>query len=407
MATSYRAGHITENLGGGSHEVGGPKRSPSGTRSTALRGFLPTPDPLTELPAEFSAWDRVASDLPKLLVSDRARRVLSALPRAPVNQLRGASALRRAMMLLSFFGHAYVWGGASPARTIPRAIAVPWWEVSRRLGRPPVLSYASYALDNWRRLDPHGPVGLGNLVLLQNFLGGADEEWFVAVHVEVEAAAGPAIRCLAPLLDAAARGQVSSTLRHLTTIAVRIEEMSRVLRRMPEFCDPYIYFHRVRPYIHGWRDHPGLPGGVMYEGVAAYQGAPQRFRGETGAQSSVVPALDLALGIEHAPGPLRHYLDQMREYMPPEHRRFLLQIELRDAARRSLRELARESREVGQSYEECIAQLWKFRATHLELAMRYVGAQGSENPSNPSFVGTGGTPFSAYLRKHQDETRVR
>ena len=31
------------------------------------------------------------------------------------------------------------------------------------------------------------------------------------------------------------------------------------LARMPECCDPYIYFHRVRPYIHGTnRDPVGL-----------------------------------------------------------------------------------------------------------------------------------------------------
>ncbi len=45
------------------------------------------------------------------------------------------------------------------------------------LGRPPVLSYASYALDNWRRIDRKNPIDLGNIALLQNFLGGQDEEY--------------------------------------------------------------------------------------------------------------------------------------------------------------------------------------------------------------------------------------
>jgi len=38
--------------------------------------------------------------------------------------------------------------------------------------------------------------------------------------------------------------------------------MYATLKRMPERCDPYIYFHRVRPYIHGWKNHPDLPAGV-------------------------------------------------------------------------------------------------------------------------------------------------
>ena len=81
-------------------------------------------------------------------------------------------------------------GGAETTRTV---IARTILELAERLGRPPVLSYASYALDNWRRIDPDGPVALGNLALLQNFLGGADEDWFILVHVEIEARAAAAL----------------------------------------------------------------------------------------------------------------------------------------------------------------------------------------------------------------------
>ena len=56
-----------------------------------------------------------------------------------------------------------------------------------------MLSYASYALHNWRRLDPQKPIELGNVVLLQNFLGGLDEEWFVLIHIDIEAKAGPGL----------------------------------------------------------------------------------------------------------------------------------------------------------------------------------------------------------------------
>ena len=59
--------------------------------------------------------------------------------------------------------------------------------------------------------------------------------------------------------------------------------MMVTLRRMPEFCDPYIYYHRVRPYIHGWKNNPAVPNGVIYDGVEFYHGKPMQFRGETGA----------------------------------------------------------------------------------------------------------------------------
>ena len=53
---------------------------------------------------------------------------------------------------------------------------------------------------------------------------------------------------------------------------------------------------------------------MVYEGVDAFGGRPQLFRGETGAQSGVVPALDAALGVPHAADPLRTYLMEMRDY---------------------------------------------------------------------------------------------
>ncbi|MBI3304263.1 MAG: hypothetical protein HYZ72_19535, partial [Deltaproteobacteria bacterium] len=153
------------------------------------RGFLPSPDPLDRLPPAFARWEEIARDLPKLLVAGRLRPVLEQLPIMKVSTLQDPAQLDRAMLLLSYFGHGYVWAEEEPARRIPAGVAVPWYAVARRLGRPPVLSYASYALHNWRRLDPQGPVALGNSALLQNFLAGLDEEWFVLVHVDIEAKA--------------------------------------------------------------------------------------------------------------------------------------------------------------------------------------------------------------------------
>ena len=64
------------------------------------------------------------------------------------------------MRILSFAGHAYVWQVPDqPANILPPQLARPWHQIAQRLGRPPVLSYASYALDDRRRLDPAKPIG--------------------------------------------------------------------------------------------------------------------------------------------------------------------------------------------------------------------------------------------------------
>lgn len=56
-------------------------------------------------------------------------------------------------------------------------------------------------------------------------------------------------------------------------------------------------------------------------------GCPQQLLGETGAQSTIIPALDALLGVSHAEDPLRRYLREMRCYMPREHGEFLCWLE--------------------------------------------------------------------------------
>jgi indoleamine 2,3-dioxygenase len=308
------------------------------------------------------------------------------------------------MTILSFLAHAYVWGEANVVDRLPAVIAVPWHRVSELLGRPPILSYASYALENWRRLDANRPIELGNICLLQNFLGGQDEEWFVLIHVAIEAKAGPALAAIIGAQKAVAENRPESVASQLAIIARTIETMHAILLRMPERCDPYIYFHRVRPYIHGWSNHPSLPSGMLYEGVHAFGGNAQKFRGETGAQSSIVPSLDAALGITHGKDMLYSYLLEMRDYMPPAHRRFIATVE----SGPSVRDYAIAHKEqvpaIIDNYNAAVESLERFRSTHLEYAHSYIIKQSRGGARNPNSVGTGGTPFGPYLKKHRDET---
>jgi indoleamine 2,3-dioxygenase len=367
------------------------------------RGFLPAEDPLPYLEDPYYApWEQIASELPKLLVARKLRSVVDGMPRLTTERLQTEREARRAMLLLSYIGHGYVWNGDAPAERIPANLAQPWYEVSQRLGRPPVLSYASYALDNWRRLNPNAPIELGNIVLLQNFLGGLDEEWFILIHVDIEAKAARAIRQIPTALRAATEQNVPALTAALQEVATALEQMYAVLARMPEACDPYIYYHRVRPYIHGWKNNPALPNGLIYEGVAAYGGQPQQFRGETGAQSSIIPTLDGLLGIQHADDPLKTYLMEMRLYMPPAHRRFIEAVESRSTVRETV--LQNGDSALRDAYNACVENIQRFRALHLEYAASYIYKQQAKDPKNPTRVGTGGTPFMKYLKKHRDES---
>src|SRR3954447_18590285 len=92
------------------------------------RGFLPLEDPLSRLPKPFDAWESVASSLPKLFASDHLRHTLESLPPFPLAAISCDRERERAMLLLSYLGHAYVWGGtaAFPGSSVAPCRALVW-----------------------------------------------------------------------------------------------------------------------------------------------------------------------------------------------------------------------------------------------------------------------------------------
>ena len=129
----------------------------------------------------------MGDDLPKLLGArlGQARDPLRQLPVLMTDKLTTDDELRRAHLLLCLFAHAYVWGGNEPMDHIPEGIAKPLWEVSQRLGIPPILGHPSIVLYNWRRLDIDADISMENLTTLNNFFDGLDESWYVYVYKHI------------------------------------------------------------------------------------------------------------------------------------------------------------------------------------------------------------------------------
>jgi indoleamine 2,3-dioxygenase len=368
-------------------------------------GYLPHYDPAQSLSPGNEEWDEFALDIPKLLMGSDFRKRVKELKPFDISALKGEPDVQRAMMILSYIGQSYQWSDNEPAHTLPKNLALPWYQVGKLIGRPPILSYQSYANDNWRRLDAKGPVECGNIALLQCFLGGQDEEWFILIHIDIEKKAGKALKAIEDAQAAVVKDDADALEEALENLRASLAAMYQVLCRMPEKCDPYIYFHRVRPYIFGWRNNPSLPNGVVYEGVDEYKGVGQTFRGETGAQSAIIPAMDGVLGIDHENDVLREYLMEMRTYMPPKHVAFIEAVERGPSVREMVKKVNR--RTLTSLFNTCVEIVGDFRAKHLEYAGTYIHAQAQATPGNPSAVGTGGTPFMVYLRKHRDETRAQ
>jgi len=374
---------------------------------TAERGFLcPYDAASVELEGDLVAARDLALRLPEILPTGAVRKVLEALSVVPPERIAGLDDVqaRMAMVHYSFLAQAYVWGADAPAAHLPAAVAVPIVALADRLGQQPLLQYSGYVLDNWGLLDPAKGVALDNIYMIQKFASGTDEAWFVLVHVAIEARAGAALALFGPLIAAAANGDEAQAEGLLGRIVEIWAEINALFDRMPEQCDPYIYFRRVRPYIHGWKDNPALGAGVVYQGVARFGDAPQAFRGQTGSQSSVVPSMDALLGVGHASDPLRTFLDELHIYRPPGHRRFIDDVRSESQVRGFVTRAGR--RGLTQAYNAAVQAVADFRSRHLEYAASYINSQGRKSAGNDTEIGTGGTPFMKYLKKHRDETKA-
>ena len=376
-----------------------------------MKGFLPEQQPSKKYSINNNSLNLLtdlASDLPKLLLTGQLQNKINRLKdnELEISELlinKKPSDINLAMRHLSFIAHGYIWGDDEPHEVLPKVISKPWVQVANELGRPPVLSYASYCLDNWYKIDADEEISLENVALINNFLGGVDEDWFVTIHVAIENQASGAIEACMEMMEFNSETPESDIKKQLKNILQSMTGVNNIFSRMPEKCDPYVYYHRVRPFIFGSKDNPDLKSGLKYEGE--FQGKPQFFRGETGAQSSIIPSLDAALGVKHSNDSLRHYLNEMRDYMPPKHNQFIKNLE----SKSTTRDLIKDSSKLQKTYDDCLEEVRKFRSMHLEYAGTYIHQQSQlKNPfgrGGSTITGTGGTPFMKYLKKHRDESQ--
>ena len=351
----------------------------------ATRGFLPSSDPAQAFPAgsKYSVLDEIGTDLPHRLTSPGFRSWAERLQLPVFDEAvtpESLPLLRLYYLRIGFLASGYVHQTCmAPTHQLPASLAVPLCNASRLLDRPPMLSYDGYALYNWFRLDPQGPIALGNLDTLQNFVSLEDERWFILVHVEIEALAARSLGAILALMRTDAWRDARCVNAAVAAVTDTLRAQTQVLRRIPEHMSPEVYFAAFRPYIRFFEN-------VSYQGVPDAQ---LNQRGETGAQSSVIPALVAFLKIPHEPNALTRHIADMRDYMPSRHRRLLARL---DAAP-DIRGVAEPS-----IFNAALDAIAEFRRVHYGWAQQYI----AERVDDPR--GTGGTPYVTWLEQLIDET---
>lgn len=268
---------------------------------------------------------------------------------------------------------------------------------------------------------------LDKLKLCFSFTGTESESWFLLISVAMEAKAAGILQIMTQALESVKARDNDGVTHGLEDLRHCINNVSELLERMYEKCDPMTFYHRIRPFLAGSQNMgaAGLPRGVFYD-EGNGKGEWRQLRGGSNGQSSLIQFFDVILGVEHnGHGDKKHtsFHEEVREYMPGPHRRFLTQI----ARMGSIRELAMvppasEAQErLREAYTAATTALTAFRQKHISIVTRYIiipskqpwkGKIGKHNLASSSsasvdddkLTGTGGTALVPFLKKARDET---
>ena len=364
-------------------------------------GFVPEIPPLPRLGNEaFSRWEEVMDQLPALIESHQLRAKIEQLPEAEFSErtLKSEREWWRAYNLLTFLSQGYIWmeGEKGLVNKIPKKLAVPWYEVSKRLDLHPVCTYANLVLQNYFLHDPQGPHSESNISTASTFTGTTDESWFFKVHVLVEIAATSGLRAMVQAHRAIARKDNKALVTELQNITSSLYGMKDAMNKMFESCDPKTFYIKMRPFYAGSKGLDAFPDGLIYEGVDP---SPLQFNGGSGGESSALYSFDIFLGVRHDSA----FVAEMMSYMPIKHRQFLDALSHQPPVRDYV--AGAGDTEVIASYNKVIDAFVEFRSSHIIIVTRYIVSQKRYSiNSSLEDKGTGGTEFMPFLKKLRDET---
>ena len=277
---------------------------------------------------------------------------------------------------------------------------------------PPVLTLSALSIWNCNYVNERSWQDVFNLTAMETFTGTSSESWFYVISATIDARSIIILPLIVSTLHCVRNQHHSQLLETLRMLAIEIAEIRHLLLALNSQCDPLIFYHSIRPYLRGWKNQcaAGLPNGVIYEGTSEDPKAGYRtYSGGSNAQSALIQALDIAMGIDHGSGDKSEnagFLKEMRQYMPGPHRRFLEDLNRVSNIRQFVVEypgtLGDELRAV---YDNCVLGLVRFRDVHIQIARRYILLPSDYSKRNTGEeIGTGGTQLVSFLKQARTET---
>jgi len=381
---------------------------------STTRGFLPRGNPVVELPEDFAVLESLLQRMPikkldgspgLLATYDLGDAVLKELPDLSdaIEKYRDDLIVMNALYRdYSFLASAYLFEPCHERhmrgeeyglgrQSLPRCISLPIVKVAELAGFKPFMEYAgSYALFNYRLVDEAKGLEYDNLRLVRAFECGLDPEsseaGFVLVHIAMVKESGALIEGASEMLNGCTSKDREQFDNGLRTLVAGLRKVNAVMNTMWKKSKPNGYTS-FRTFIFGITSQSMFPNGVIYEGVSE---EPLSFRGESGANDSMIPMCDNLLQISMPETPLTEILKDFRQYRPGNHRQFLEAV--RDSAQKcGVREFAKQDSVSAALYLQALDQVRDFRWRHWCFTREYI----LKHTSHPT--ATGGSPIVTWL----------
>jgi len=267
---------------------------------------------------------------------------------------------------------------------LPEKLAVPFVEVSDKMQVYPWLEYNyAYSSGNYYTKDGTDNLHWSNLDAMCSFTGSKDEIGFMMMHVYIIELGKDLISSMYKVLENNKFDEIENLYLTLQDMNIRRREMWQ--------ASNHENYNQFRAFIMGSKGNEKIFGdGVVYEGVSD---EPRQYRGETGAQDSVIPTCDIFSGvIKYYPeNKLTEYLMDLRSYRPICMQDFL--NDLNEECSYTIVDRLKDNNDYKNSVYllAFVNEIYLFRSGHWQFVQKYILANTKYH------VASGGTPITTWL----------
>ena len=369
-------------------------------------GFLPVSRPLERLPGRFSELEELLEKMKIVnggyLEKAELVKYVEKLPQYDLSNIKEPGLLAALQRDYCFLASALSLETThlrlmrdqkyGVARTvIPKNIAEPLLYLSEKNDTNPWLDYAyGYGLNNAVPREDCDQTKHSSYNTIRTFNGCKSEEGFINVHVAMVAQSGDLLKyqqnCLVNIhLDN--RKEFNKNLYRHYKVFSSIVETLQTMWKASNFKD-YLKF---RTFIMGQiGNEQCYPNEIIFFERDDGSYDTHAYRGETGAQDSIVPSVDSFLQLKYPRNKLTEYLYNLRAYRPKDHQEYLYYLE-KTSSSLKFREYCLGDPDTSVLLLKNLNVLRMFRKKHWNLTKKYI-IQSTDHPT-----ATGGTPITTWL----------